>query len=736
MKNLIIVESPTKAKTISNFLGKNYEVVASKGHIRDLPKSSFGIKVEEDGKFIPKYSISRDVNPTVKKLKELAKGAKEIYIATDEDREGEAIGYHIAIAIKKNPQELPRIVFHEITKSAISKALDNPRKINMNSVNAQQARRLLDRIVGYKLSPLLQKKIQKGLSAGRVQSATLKIIVDRERDIKAFKPQEYWTIEALFNDNIEASIFEYNGQKLNKLSINNKNMASEIVQSATQEEFIVDKIEIKNRTTKTPPPFMTSTLQQSASSKLGFSPKKTMMVAQKLYEGVKTDRGHMGVITYMRTDSLNIAKDAIDSVREYILNNFSKEYLPNRPKRYSTKSKTAQEAHEAIRPTMVEFNLEIAKEYLSRDEFKLYQLIYNRFLASQMSDAQFEIQNIIFKGQKSKFKATGKRLIFDGFYRVLGYGDKDRLVPKLELKSQALLTKIDKKQHHTEPPPRYTEASLIRRLETLGIGRPSTYAPTITILQTRKYIELKQKKIYPTEIAFTVIEMLEKHFSNIVDSSFTSNMEEKLDKIGEGDLDWHSVLYEFYKPFIEQIEKGKENIKSQKVAIPIGKSCPKCDGELLRRNGRFGEFIACSNFPKCKYTTDLDGNPPKEPEKTDIKCDRCGEPMVIKESRRGKFLACSAYPKCKNTKPLKPPKESKIPCPKCSSKLLEREGKRGKFYGCSNFPKCRCIINGEPQDWSCPDCGGMVIHKKLKSGEFYSCIEKSCKFKQKIEKVS
>ncbi len=461
-----------------------------------------------------------------------------------------------------------------------------------------------------------------------------------------------------------------------------------------------------------------------------------MMVAQKLYEGVKTDRGHMGVITYMRTDSLNIAKDAIDSVREYILNNFSKEYLPNRPKRYSTKSKTAQEAHEAIRPTMVEFNLEIAKEYLSRDEFKLYQLIYNRFLASQMSDAQFEIQNIIFKGQKSKFKATGKRLIFDGFYRVLGYGDKDRSVPKLELKSQALLTKIDKKQHHTEPPPRYTEASLIRRLETLGIGRPSTYAPTITILQTRKYIELKQKKIYPTEIAFTVIEMLEKHFSNIVDSSFTSNMEEKLDKIGEGDLDWHSVLYEFYKPFIEQIEKGKENIKSQKVAIPIGKSCPKCDGELLRRNGRFGEFIACSNFPKCKYTTDLDGNPPKEPEKTDIKCDRCGEPMVIKESRRGKFLACSAYPKCKNTKPLKPPKESKIPCPKCGSKLLERAGKRGKFYGCSNFPKCRCIINGEPQDWSCPDCGGMVIHKKLKSGEFYSCIEKSCKFKQKIEKVS
>jgi len=733
MKNLIIVESPTKAKTIGNFLGEDYEVVASKGHIRDLPKSSFGITIDDSGKFTPKYSIPRDVNPTVKKLKELAKEAKEIYIATDEDREGEAIGYHIAVAIKKDPATLPRIVFHEITKGAISKALQNPRKIDMNSVNAQQARRLLDRIVGYKLSPLLQKKIQKGLSAGRVQSATLKIIVDREREIRAFTPEEYWTINAIFEDTIEATIVEYKSQKLGRLSIKNRSMAEEIVNSAKDDRFIIESIDKKRRVTKTPPPFMTSTLQQSASSKLGFSPKKTMMIAQKLYEGVKTDKGNMGVITYMRTDSLNIAKDAIESVREYISHNFPKEYLPKNPKNYSTKSKSAQEAHEAIRPTMVEFDLKKAKEYLGKDEYRLYELIYNRFLASQMSDAKFEIQSAIFKGEESRFKASGKKLIFDGFYRVLGYEERDKLLPQLEENSPIKLTKIEPKQHHTEPPPRYTEASLIRRLETLGIGRPSTYAPTITILQTRKYIEIKSKKIHPTEIAFNVIEVLEEHFSDIVDSSFTSNMEEKLDKIGEGKLDWQKVLYDFYQPFIEQIEKGKENIKSQKIAIPIGKECPKCGGELLRRKGRFGEFIACSNFPKCKYTTDLDGNPPKEPEKTDTKCDKCGETMVIKESKRGKFLACSAYPKCKNTKPLTPPKESKIPCPKCGSKLLERVGKRGKFYGCSAYPKCRFIVNGEPQEWSCPDCGSMVIHKKLKSGEFFACINKDCKFKQKIE---
>ncbi|MBU1668621.1 type I DNA topoisomerase [bacterium] len=732
MKNLIIVESPAKARTISTFLGKNYKVVASKGHIRDLPKSSFGIVVEEDGTFVPKYSIPREVNPTVKELKKLAKEAETIYIATDEDREGEAIGYHIAMAIKKDPESLPRIVFHEITKTAIQHALENPRKLDMDAINAQQARRLLDRIVGYKLSPLLASKIQKGLSAGRVQSSSLKIVVDREREIKAFKPEEYWTIDALFEKDIDASIFEFNGLKMDKMTIKNETMAIEIVQSAVKENFVVESLEKKERKSKTPPPFMTSTLQQSASTQLGFSPKKTMMVAQKLYEGVKTNKGNMGVITYMRTDSLNLAKEAVSSARAYIQHNFGDDYLPRKAKNYATSSKGAQEAHEAIRPTMVEFTPLVAKDYLSADELKLYRLIYNRFLACQMTEARLESQTLLFKGEKSTFKASGRKLLFDGFYRVTGYSEKDKLLPELKRGQKVILDDIKPEQHFTEPPARYNEASLIKKLESLGIGRPSTYAPTITILQTRKYIDIEKKRIHPTEIAFTVIEMLEENFSEIVDSSFTSNMEAQLDEIDEGNLDWQKVLADFYAPFMLKITEGKEKIKSQKMAIPTGEFCPKCDSELLRRKGRFGEFIACSNFPKCKYTTDLEGNAPPEPEKTDIVCDKCREFMIIKDSRRGKFLACSAYPKCKNAQPLVAPRELDVPCPKCGSKILEKEGKRGTFFGCSNYPKCRFISNGEPLKRKCPECESMLVHKVLKTGEVYECIEKKCTFKEPV----
>jgi len=732
MKNLIIVESPAKAKTISNFLGKNYKVVASKGHIRDLPKSSFGITVDENGVFIPKYSIPRDVNPIVKELKKLAKDAETIYIATDEDREGEAIGYHIAMAIKKEPQSLPRIVFHEITKTAIQHALDNPRKLNMDSINAQQARRLLDRIVGYKLSPLLASKIQKGLSAGRVQSSTLKIVINKEREIKAFKSEEYWTIDGLFEKSIESAIYEFNGQKMEKMSIKNEKMAMEIVESATKENFVVESLEKKERKSKTPPPFMTSTLQQSASTQLGFSPKKTMMVAQKLYEGVKTNNGNMGVITYMRTDSLNLAKEAVNNARAYIESNFGEKYLPKKPKNYSTKSKGAQEAHEAIRPTLVDFTPAIAKDYLSNDELRLYTLIYNRFLACQMTEARMESQTLLFKGQKSTFKASGRKLLFDGFYKVIGYSEKDKLLPELEKGQKVSLDNIKQEQHFTEPPPRYNEASLIKKLESLGIGRPSTYAPTITILQTRKYIELEKKKIHPTEVAFTVIEMLEKYFPEIVNSAFTSNMEAQLDEIDDGKLDWQELLTKFYDPFMKKIAHGKEHIVSKKMAIPTGKMCPKCNHELLRRKGRYGEFIACGNFPKCKYTTDLEGNAPPEPEMTDIKCDKCNSFMVIKDSKRGKFYACSAYPKCKNAKPLIPAKTIDIPCPKCGSVIHEKEGKRGTFYGCSNYPKCRFISNGEPLKEKCPDCQGMLVHKILKTGQFYECIEKKCKYKEPV----
>ena len=728
MKNLIIVESPAKARTISNFLGKDYKVIASKGHIRDLPKSTFGITVDETtGDLVPKYSISRDVNPIVKELKKLAKEAETVFIATDEDREGEAIGYHIAKAIGKEPTELPRIVFHEITKTAIDNALQSPRKIDMDSVDAQQTRRILDRIVGYKLSPLLANKIQKGLSAGRVQSSTLKIVVEREREIKAFIPEEFWTIDALFEKDIEASIYNYNGLKIDKLTIKNETDATEIVDCAKGEDFVVVSLEKTKRKTKTPPPFMTSTLQQSASTQLGFSPKKTMMVAQKLYEGVKTDKGTMGVITYMRTDSLNLAKEAVNSAREYIKSNYGDKYLPAKPKVYNSKSKGAQEAHEAIRPTMLDFDMKLASSYLSADELKLYRLIYSRFIACQMNEAELESQTLLFKGDKCTFKASGRKLLFDGFYAITGYSDKDKLLPELAKGQSVSMDDIKQAQHFTEPSPRYNEASLIKKLESLGIGRPSTYAPTVTTLQTRKYIELDKKRIHPTEIAFTVIDMLDNHFPEIVDSGFTSNMEEKLDEVAEGNTDWQSILKSFYTPFMAKIEDGKKNIKSLKVAIPTGENCPKCDSELLLRKGRYGEFIACSNFPKCKYTKNTDGTEVEGPEETDEKCEKCDSMMVIKNSKRGKFLACSAYPKCKNAKSLEATKELSVPCPECGGKLQEREGKRGKFFGCVNYPKCKFIANFEPVDKKCPKCDYTMGKKSLKAGDVFVCFK--CKHK-------
>lgn len=735
---LIIVESPAKARTIKNFLGKEYEVIASKGHIRDLPKSRFGIKVDEEARTLtPEYSVSKENAPTVKQIQELAKKADDIYIATDEDREGEAIGWHIAHAIKKEPESLPRIVFHEITKSAINHALETARKIDMDRVNAQQTRRLLDRIVGYKLSPLLSSKIQKGLSGGRVQSSTLKIIVDREREIKAFKPEEYWTIDTRFEHGIEANLYSYEGNKLDKLSIKTQADAETIVNRIKEESFRVTAIETKQRKTSTPPPFMTSTLQQTASSKLGFSPKKTMMLAQTLYEGVKTPSGTSGVITYMRTDSLNMAAEAVEAARETILNSFGEKYLPEKPKSYGKKAKGAQEAHEAIRPTMLDFTPEVAAQYLKPDELKLYRLIYTRFLACQMNDALFEQQSITFESESALYKATGRKLLFDGFYRVLGTDDKDKLLPALNEGQAIALEAITPTQHFTEPPSRYSEASLIKKLESEGIGRPSTYAPTISTLQARSYITIEKRQIVPSEVAFTVTELLEKHFPEIVDANFTASMEEVLDKIADEHHDWQHVLVEFYFPFMEEINRGKKEIKSLKMAEPIGRNCPECGSELLMRSGRYGKFIACSGFPKCKYTEQVteEGEASETPqtETTDEVCDKCGSPMVIKNGRNGKFLACSAYPKCKNTRPLEAPKTAAVPCPECGGKLLYRQSRRGAFWGCENYPKCKFISKFEPTDKKCEQegCDGVLARRTYRGKEVYECIK--CKHRTPVE---
>ena len=698
MKSLIIVESPAKAKTIKNFLDKSYNVIASKGHIRDLPKTSFGIKIEDD-KFTPEYRISSDHSAIVKEIKELAKGADEIYLATDEDREGEAIAFHIANAIGKEPTSLPRIVFHEITKSAIQNALKSPRHVDMNSVNAQQTRRLLDRIVGYKLSPLLNLKIQKGLSAGRVQSAALKIIVDREREIQAFKPVEYYTIDTVFKKDLDAELVKFENQKIEKLTIQNPDRAKYIIENLQNEKFSVREIESKDRKIQPSPPFMTSTLQQSASNRLGFSPKKTMMIAQSLYEGVQTHEGFMGAITYMRTDSLNLAKEAVAAAREHILQNYGKEYLPAKAISYTTSSKGAQEAHEAIRPTNLKFTPQIAAKFLEKDALKLYTLIYNRFLACQMSACVSQTQNVYVASEKGEFKISGRKVLFDGFYKVYGELDKDKILPNLKKGDEMSLQSIKSTQNFTEPPARYSEAGLVKKLESLGIGRPSTYAPTITLLTSRDYVRVEKKQLIPNEIAFSMIGVLEEHFSNIVDSEFTSHLEEKLDEIALDKADWQKVLSDFYYPFMEKISAGKTGIKSLKTATPIGEKCPECGSELVLRKGRYGEFIACSNFPKCKYSRN-----------------------VAKDNEKSADAGTTAA-----AKPKRELKKLDVPCPKCGGEIVERFSRRGKFYGCANYPKCDFISNYEPVAQKCDECGGDMIKKELKKGTFIECTK--CKKK-------
>ncbi|MFP6048982.1 type I DNA topoisomerase [Helicobacter pylori] len=728
MKHLIIVESPAKAKTIKNFLDKNYEVIASKGHVRDLSKFALGIKIDETG-FTPNYVVDKDHKELVKQIIELSKKASTTYIATDEDREGEAIGYHVACLIGGKLESYPRIVFHEITQNAILNALKTPRKIDMSKVNAQQARRFLDRIVGFKLSSLISSKITKGLSAGRVQSAALKLVIDREREIKAFKPLTYFTLDAYFELHLEAQLISYKGNKLKAQELIDEKKAQEIKNELEKESYFISSIVKKSKKSPTPPPFMTSTLQQSASSLLGFSPTKTMSIAQKLYEGVATPQGVMGVITYMRTDSLNIAKEALEEARNKILKDYGKDYLPPKAKVYSSKNKNAQEAHEAIRPTSIILEPNALKDYLKPEELKLYTLIYKRFLASQMQDALFESQSVVVACEKGEFKASGRKLLFDGYYKILGNDDKDKLLPNLKENDPIKLEKLESNAHVTEPPARYSEASLIKVLESLGIGRPSTYAPTISLLQNRDYIKVEKKQISALESAFKVIEILEKHFEEIVDSKFSASLEEELDNIAQNKADYQQVLKDFYYPFMDKIEAGKKNIISQKVHEKTGQSCPKCGGELVKKNSRYGEFIACNNYPKCKYVKQTEtANNEAEQEL----CEKCGGEMVQKFSRNGAFLACNNYPECKNTKSLKNTPNAKeviegVKCPECGGDIALKRSKKGSFYGCNNYPKCNFLSNHKPINKRCEKCHYLMserIYRKKKAHECIKCKER------------
>ncbi|WRB65801.1 type I DNA topoisomerase [Helicobacter pylori] len=724
MKHLIIVESPAKAKTIKNFLDKNYEVIASKGHVRDLSKFALGIKIDETG-FTPNYVVDKDHKELVKQIIELSKKASTTYIATDEDREGEAIGYHVACLIGGELESYPRIVFHEITQNAILNALKTPRQIDMSKVNAQQARRFLDRIVGFKLSSLIASKITKGLSAGRVQSAALKLVIDKEREIKAFKPLTYFTLDAYFESHLEAQLISYKGNKLKAQELIDGKKAQEIKNELEKESYTISSIIKKSKKSPTPPPFMTSTLQQSASSLLGFSPTKTMSIAQKLYEGVTTPQGVMGVITYMRTDSLNIAKEALEEARNKILKDYGKDYLPPKAKVYSSKNKNAQEAHEAIRPTSIVLEPNALKDYLKPEELKLYTLIYKRFLASQMQDALFESQSVVVACEKGEFKANGRKLLFDGYYKILGNDDKDKLLPNLKENDPIKLEKLESNAHVTEPPARYSEASLIKVLESLGIGRPSTYAPTISLLQNRDYIKVEKKQISALESAFKVIEILEKHFEEIVDSKFSASLEEELDNIAQNKADYQQVLKDFYYPFMDKIEAGKKNIISQKVHEKTGQSCPKCGGELVKKNSRYGEFIACNNYPKCKYVKQTENANDGSKQES---CEKCGGEMVQKFSRNGAFLACNNYPECKNTKSLKNTPNTNeviegVKCPECGGDIALKRSRKGSFYGCNNYPKCRFLSNHKPINKRCEKCHYLMSERIYRKKKVHECIQ-------------
>ncbi len=719
---LVIVESPAKAKTISKFLGRGYNIVASYGHIRDLPKKSFGVEIDKD--FKPKYVVPRDKKPIVDEIKKKYKEADIVYIATDEDREGEAIGWHIVNAAKMDESKVKRIVFHEITKSAITKSIDSWRSINTDMVSSQEARRILDRIVGYKLSPLLAKKIQKGLSAGRVQSVALKLIVDREDEINLFKPQEYWTIHLVFEKDIDAALSKIDSKAIDKFFIKTEKDAKEIVKQIKKEQFIVKSI-TKRKNNKNPDaPFITSTLQMTASNLLGFSSKKTMRIAQKLYEGIDIGKTRVGLITYMRTDSFNIAKEAQASALKLIEKILGKEYLPDKPNIYKTKAKSAQEAHEAIRPTDPEKLPDMVKQYLTNDEYKLYTLIWKRFIASQMKPAVFNSVSVVFASEKFEAKANSRELIFDGYLRIWDYSKIETSeAPSLKKNSTVNLTKVTPKQHFTEPPPRYTEASLIKELEKYGIGRPSTYASIIDTIISRGYVELKEKRFFPQQIGITTSKMLDKFFNNIINVKFTAKMEEGLDKIAQKELDKIKLLKDFYNKFKQLLDvayEKMENIKPKPQETDI--MCELCGSPMLIREGRFGKFLACSNYPKCKNTK------PLEQETTDEICDKCGAPMVIKYSKKGaKFLACSNYPKCKNTKSI----PTGLKCPECGGDLVERSSKRGKFYGCSNYPECKFVIRGVVKNIKCPECGYTLFVKK-KDG--WHCAQKECSYIEKESK--
>ncbi|MDD4352189.1 MAG: type I DNA topoisomerase [Candidatus Gracilibacteria bacterium] len=732
-KNLVIVESPAKAKTIGRFLGKDYLVRASMGHVRDLPKSKMGVDVEHN--FEPTYLISKDKTKTIKDLKEKMKGNAEVWMATDEDREGEAIAWHLAEALKLDSKQVKRIVFHEITKTAIEKALESPRTINMPLVDAQQARRVLDRLVGYELSPLLWKKVRYGLSAGRVQSVAVRLIVEREREIEAFQKEESWSVTAHLSKDTEEFAAILTKIKGEKVSLKVEQNAKEVEKALEGASYKVINVEKKESKRNPAAPFTTSTLQQEASRKLGFSVRKTMMVAQQLYEGIELgNKGQTGLITYMRTDSVNLADEALKSIKEVIIKEYGAEYALATPRLYK-KKKGAQEAHEAIRPVHFDMPPQDIEEYLERDQFRLYELIWKRTLACQMAEAVFDqVKAEIIAKEDYLFQANGQTLKFAGFIKAYTESkdapeeeedDQEKTLPELAEGDKPDFKNLELKQHFTKPPARYTEAMLVKKLESEGIGRPSTYAPTITTIQKRGYTALEEKRLKPTDTGIVVNDLLVEHFPKIVDYKFTAGMEDNLDKIAEGKKEWVPVIKDFYEPFHTLINDKQKTIKKDDVVNQESDQvCEKCGSKMIIKLGRFGRFLACSNYPECKNTKQIKENgEAEEPEETDEVCEKCGKPMVKKRGRFGEFLGCSGYPDCKNIKSIV--KETGIKCPLCDSAIVEKKTKRGKpFYGCSGYPKCTFALWQKPLDEKCPTCGWPLVEKGKEKNKV--CDNKEC----------
>ena len=689
-QKLVIVESPAKAKTIEKYLGKNYVVEASMGHVRDLPKSQLGVDIENE--YNPKYITIRGKGELLSKLRKLAKKSDKIYLATDPDREGEAISWHLANVLKIDENENCRIEFNEITKDAVKNSIKHPRKINCNLVDAQQARRVLDRLVGYEISPLLWRNVKWGLSAGRVQSAALKLICDREEEIKKFNPEEYWTVDVKLKKGKKSFPVKLTTKNKKKIEIKNKEQADQIIDELKENEYIVSKIKKGTKNKNPLAPFTTSTLQQEASKKLNFMTKKTMSVAQQLYEGVEVKKfGTVGLITYMRTDSVRISKEAQEKALNFIDETYGKEYVPEEPRVYKGK-KNIQDAYEAIRPTYVEITPEIAKANLSNDQYKLYALIWKRFIASQMATCILNTNSLEIKNGDYTLRASGSTIKFDGFMKVyeyiLGEEEESVLLPELEENEVLKEESIEGKQHFTQPPARYSEAAFVKLLEEKGIGRPSTYVPTISTLISRKYVDREKKILIPTELGFIVNDILSNYFKQIVDTDFTAEMEVKLDNVEAGKESWTHIVDEFFTPLKEDIEKAEKEIS--KVII--------------------------------------------EDKVSDVPCDKCGRLMVIKHGRFGDFLACPGYPECQNTKPIV--EEVDANCPLCGGKILVKRSKKGnRFYGCSNYPECNFVSWYEPTNEKCPECGSYMVKRYSKSkGEYLQCSDKECKYEKTIEK--